>query len=79
MPSTDISLFSYLEIPDIGIVGTGYLRIPNPRQYDLVPSFLTRYFMENDTESSEVYQASVIHQLHCMARIFPARLRRFKY
>ena len=50
--------------PDGSAVGAGYLRVPNPKQYDLAPSWP----IANDTEKSEIYQASVIHQLHCMVR-----------
>ncbi|PMD13117.1 hypothetical protein NA56DRAFT_445369 [Hyaloscypha hepaticicola] len=43
-------------------IGSGYLRVPNPRRYGLAPSKI----IKNDTEGSEIFQASVIHQLHCV-------------
>ncbi|EPE31229.1 hypothetical protein GLAREA_12532 [Glarea lozoyensis ATCC 20868] len=45
-------------------LGAGYLRVPNPQQYDLPPTFIL-----NNTDQTNVYQASVIHQLHCLAFI----------
>ncbi|KAE9364268.1 hypothetical protein N431DRAFT_473864 [Stipitochalara longipes BDJ] len=50
---------------DLVPLGAGYLRVPNPRQYELPPS----YPLNDTKEHSEVYQASVIHQLHCLAYI----------
>lgn len=50
-------------------VGSGYLRVPKPRQYELAPSVP----IKNDTEDSEIFQASVIHQLHCVVRGYTCR------
>ncbi|KEQ90518.1 hypothetical protein AUEXF2481DRAFT_9415 [Aureobasidium subglaciale EXF-2481] len=44
-------------------IGAGYVRVPNPRQYRLPASQVVK---DNGTGYAEMYQASVIHQLHCM-------------
>jgi hypothetical protein len=46
------------------IVGAGYIRVPHPREYGLAPSVV----MEDDVDAAEVYQASFIHQVHCLVR-----------
>ncbi|MCJ1301985.1 hypothetical protein MMC08_004786, partial [Hypocenomyce scalaris] len=44
-------------------IGAGYIRVPNPRQFNLPPSEA----LEDDGSGyAEMYQASVVHQLHCM-------------
>lgn len=43
-------------------VGAGYVRVPNPRQYALPQS----ESVQTDGTYTEMFQASVVHQLHCM-------------
>ena len=45
--------------------GSGALRIPHPRRFDLPRSALR----SNDSSASEAYSASVTHQLHCLAMV----------
>ncbi|KAH3984914.1 hypothetical protein HBI26_064800 [Parastagonospora nodorum] len=42
--------------------GAGYVRVDRPRRYDMESS--VPYGLGN--EDAEVYQASVVHQLHCL-------------
>ncbi|KAL2062558.1 hypothetical protein VTL71DRAFT_6824 [Oculimacula yallundae] len=44
-------------------IGAGYVRVPNPRQFNLPPSEVLE---DNGPGYAELYQASVVHQLHCM-------------
>ncbi|THY37879.1 hypothetical protein D6C98_10571 [Aureobasidium pullulans] len=44
-------------------IGAGYVKVSNPRQYQLPASQVVK---DNGTGYAEMYQASVIHQLHCM-------------
>ncbi|KAF2094586.1 hypothetical protein NA57DRAFT_80387 [Rhizodiscina lignyota] len=53
-------------------LGAGYVRVPYPRQHNLPKSVLWDRSNEseiNDPERSEIYQASLIHQLHCLATL----------
>lgn len=59
-----LSIEHLYEVIDRRVVGAGYLRVPHPRQYDLAPSRR----IEDDVEQAEIFQVSVIHQLHCMVR-----------
>ncbi|KAJ6206034.1 hypothetical protein PSV09DRAFT_2007766 [Bipolaris maydis] len=45
--------------------GAGYVRVDNPRQYDMESSVP----YGKGTEDAEVYQASVVHQLHCLGTL----------
>ncbi|KAJ6195265.1 hypothetical protein J3E72DRAFT_440541 [Bipolaris maydis] len=56
---------SLISCPD----GAGYVRVDNPRQYDMESSVP----YGKGTEDAEVYQASVVHQLHCLVRYTTAR------
>jgi pyridoxal biosynthesis lyase PdxS len=44
------------------VVGSGFLRVPNPRKYATPRSKK----VENDTEEAEIYSVSMTHQLHCL-------------
>lgn len=44
--------------------GNGFVRVPNPRQFNLPASEP----ISNDPEQGEVYSLSVTHQLHCLVR-----------
>ncbi|KAG9241670.1 hypothetical protein BJ878DRAFT_216452 [Calycina marina] len=44
-------------------LGAGYIRVPNPRQLNLSPS---EPINDSGLGYAEKYQASVMHQLHCM-------------
>ncbi|KAH8807288.1 hypothetical protein F5884DRAFT_880186 [Xylogone sp. PMI_703] len=46
--------------------GAGYVRVPYPRQYGLNPSVP---YGINDSEEAEIFQASVVHQLHCLGAL----------
>lgn len=43
-------------------VGSGFVRVPYPRRFDM-PASKT---IENDTEEAEIYSLSALHQLHCL-------------
>ncbi|KAH4212563.1 hypothetical protein HBI95_039020 [Parastagonospora nodorum] len=45
--------------------GAGYVRVDRPRRYDMESS--VPYGLGN--EDAEVYQASVVHQLHCLGTL----------
>ena len=47
-------------------VGAGYMRVPNPRIYDMPPS------RPGDEEGTEIYATSISHQLHCLAGLYPS-------
>lgn len=42
--------------------GAGYVKVDRPRRYDMEPSVPYGIGIED----AEVYQASVVHQLHCL-------------
>jgi len=44
-------------------IGAGFVRVPNPRQYDMPASKP----MLDDPEDAEIYSISMTHQLHCLA------------
>ena len=51
-------------------MGAGYLRVPDPRRYDMPESRpLDRHELrpEDGETTIEVYAASSTHQLHCLA------------
>lgn len=43
-------------------VGSGFVRVPHPRQYDMPASKP----LEGDAEDAEIYSVSALHQLHCL-------------
>ncbi|KAL1859076.1 hypothetical protein VTK73DRAFT_7595 [Phialemonium thermophilum] len=43
--------------------GSGFIRVPYPRRYDMPDSEP----IEGDPEQAEIYSLSVTHQLHCLA------------
>ncbi|KAF8852154.1 hypothetical protein BDZ45DRAFT_678557 [Acephala macrosclerotiorum] len=43
-------------------LGSGFLRVPYPRRFDMPQS----KSIENDPEEGEIYSLSVTHQLHCL-------------
>jgi len=43
-------------------VGSGFVRVPWPRRFDMPPSKA----VPKDPEEAEVYSLSVTHQLHCL-------------
>lgn len=46
-------------------IGSGFVRVPNPRRYDMPESKA----IEDDPEEAEIYSVSVLHQLHCLGVI----------
>jgi Mycotoxin biosynthesis protein UstYa len=48
------------------IVGGGYIRVRNPRQYNMPSS---QPVEDDEEESTEQYGISVAHQLHCLAML----------
>ncbi|KAH6675052.1 hypothetical protein B0J14DRAFT_27498 [Halenospora varia] len=48
--------------------GAGYVKVPYPRRYDMEKSVPYGVNGEDEKES-EVYQASVVHQLHCLGTL----------
>ncbi|KAH8820924.1 hypothetical protein F5884DRAFT_66995 [Xylogone sp. PMI_703] len=44
-------------------IGAGFVRVPNPRQYDMPQSKP----LLGDSEDAEIYSVSMTHQLHCLA------------
>jgi hypothetical protein len=45
-------------------VGSGFIRVPYPRRFDMPQS----KSIEDDPEEGEIYSLSVTHQLHCLVR-----------
>jgi hypothetical protein len=43
-------------------VGSGFVRVPYPRKYDMPPSKK----IADDPEEAEIYSMSIAHQLHCL-------------
>ncbi|KAF3768853.1 hypothetical protein M406DRAFT_327269 [Cryphonectria parasitica EP155] len=50
---------------DLMPVGSGFVRVPHPRQYDMPASKA----IEGDPEDAEIYSVSALHQLHCLGVI----------
>ncbi|KAG4429570.1 hypothetical protein IFR05_014945 [Cadophora sp. M221] len=50
---------------DMMPIGSGFIRVPYPRRFDMPQS----KSIENDPEEGEVYSLSIMHQLHCLAVI----------
>lgn len=48
----------------LDVEGSGFVRVPNPRQYDMPASKP----IENDPDSAEIYSLSALHQIHCLVR-----------
>lgn len=46
-------------------LGSGFVRVPYPRRFDM-PASKT---IEDDTEEAEIYSLSALHQLHCLGVI----------
>ncbi|KAL3418726.1 hypothetical protein PVAG01_10442 [Phlyctema vagabunda] len=55
-------------------IGTGYVRVSNPRQYPLLPE--SEVLEDNGSGYAEMYQASVVHQLHCIVWVLPLDRKR---
>ena len=65
MPSIILHCYHYLERILIDTkVGSGFLRVPFPRVYDLSPNKP----ILDDHEFAEIYSVSMTHQLHCLVR-----------
>jgi hypothetical protein len=47
------------------IVGSGFVRVPHPRKYDMPKSKP----ITEDEEDAEIYSISITHQLHCLVGI----------
>jgi hypothetical protein len=43
-------------------VGSGFVRVPYPRRFDMPQSKI----IEDDLEEGEIYSLSITHQLHCL-------------
>ncbi|KAH7350825.1 hypothetical protein BKA65DRAFT_535923 [Rhexocercosporidium sp. MPI-PUGE-AT-0058] len=50
---------------DLMPIGSGFIRVPYPRRFDMPQSKA----IEDDPEEGEVYSLSIAHQLHCLAVI----------
>ncbi|KAL5321891.1 hypothetical protein ACEPPN_009854 [Leptodophora sp. 'Broadleaf-Isolate-01'] len=50
---------------DMMPIGSGFIRVPYPRRFDMPQSKA----IENDPEEGEIYSLSITHQLHCLAVI----------
>jgi hypothetical protein len=46
----------------LNIVGAGFIRVPNPRRFDMPASEP----IDIDDENAETYSLSITHQLHCL-------------
>ncbi|KAJ4421056.1 hypothetical protein N0V82_003960 [Gnomoniopsis sp. IMI 355080] len=46
-------------------IGSGFVRVPYPRKYDMPASKA----IEDDPDEAEIYSLSVLHQLHCLGVI----------
>jgi hypothetical protein len=60
-----VSSLLLLPLPKVLIlseVGSGFVRVPWPRRFDMPPSKA----VPKDPEEAEVYSLSVTHQLHCL-------------
>lgn len=45
-------------------VGSGFVRVPYPRRFDMPASKA----IDDDPEEGEIYSLSMLHQLHCLVR-----------
>jgi hypothetical protein len=62
-PSVAIeALITLLKYAESLAVGAGYLRVPNPQRYNVLSS---RPIID-DSEHAQIYQASIVHQMHCI-------------
>jgi hypothetical protein len=62
IPSTPLSPSQKYVLLTLQSDGAGYVKVDRPRRYDMEPSVPYGIGIED----AEVYQASVIHQLHCL-------------
>lgn len=53
-------------------VGSGFVRVPYPRRFDM-PTSKT---IEDDPEDAEIYSLSALHQLHCLVSNQPKPFHR---
>jgi hypothetical protein len=71
IPSTVLPISSHYPTNAFSLIaesdGAGYVRVDRPRPYDMESS--VPYGLGN--EVAEVYQASVVHQLHCLVHSHP--------
>ena len=57
-------------LTDDPAVGNGYIRVQNPRQYDLTNGRPSRA----EPDGTEVYAVSITHQLHCLVSERPLHI-----
>ncbi|KAH7419951.1 hypothetical protein BKA64DRAFT_699954 [Cadophora sp. MPI-SDFR-AT-0126] len=50
---------------DMMPIGSGFIRVPYPRRFDMPQSKA----IDNDPDEGEIYSLSITHQLHCLAVI----------
>ncbi|KAG0646703.1 Oxidase ustYa [Hyphodiscus hymeniophilus] len=73
VPTREVTFNFPTDFEDIGVLGnkvwdemmplgSGFIRVPRPRRYDMPPSKP----IGNDKEEGEIYSVSMTHQLHCL-------------